>query len=170
MPSHAVLLALGVPAGLLTMPDHRQEGQVWYGREVWHLTPAEYAQWHAVRLQPCALDTAPAIAHDLLRHGALYPYDPAQPDHAFMAQHRIAPMGCPIGPSDDSADSYRIISTNGRHTWQCSATQGHIWLHWWHYRPLSSHPVTVSDETVWETIPWAISHQLGYLVPWEDLL
>ncbi len=168
MPSRPLMIALGVPAGLFQMPDGTSEGQVMYGNEVWHMTPDEYDQWNAVRLNPCLPDRATPMARELLEDGALFLYDPAMPDAVFMRHHRLAPMGHPIGPSGRSPGQYQIVSTNGRHALACDTAHAQIWLSWWHYRPLSQHPDAFSDQAVWDAIPWAVSQALGYLVRWED--
>lgn len=168
MHSKTLIIALGVPAGLFKMLDGTTEGQVMYGNEVWHLTPDEYDQWNAVRLNPCPMDMATPRARKLLEDGALYLYDPITPDVIFMQHHRLAPMGHPIGPSSQSPGQYQIVSTNGRRVLVCDTAYAPIWLGWWHHRPLYQHSEAFSDQAVWDVIPWAVSQELGYLVRWED--
>ena len=128
----------------------------------------EYDTWNAVRQMPCDVVTAPPLVRNLAEEGALYHYDPDTPDKQFMRHHRMAPMGRPIGPLPDNPSQYLIFTTNGRQRLICDAELAHIWLYWW-----QAHPLDVigsfSTESVWQVIPWALSHHLGYLIPGREV-
>jgi hypothetical protein len=150
------------------MSDDTIEYQVLYGDDTWGMTQEEYDQWNAVRQMPSDVVTAPPLVRSLAEDGAFYRYDPETPDQKFMRHHRIAPMGRPIGPLPDNPSQYLILTTNARQRLTCETDLAQIWLYWW-----QAHPLNVigsfSTKSVWQAIPWAISHNLGYLIPWREV-
>ena len=167
MPTNGLLIALGVPAGQYLMPDGTIEYQVLYGDGTWGLTKEEYNLWNAVRRAPQDFSEASLLARSLHADEALYLYDPETPDSDFMRHHRIAPMGRPIGPVPHNMKHYLILTTNGRQPLTCDTHTAQIWLHWWRGQPLSAFG-EFSVNAVWQTIPWAISNNLGYLIPCQE--
>ncbi|MHB1612032.1 MAG: hypothetical protein ACYCT0_10130 [Sulfobacillus sp.] len=168
MPKLALFIALGVPGGRYLMPNGTQEYQVLYGDDTWGLTAEEYDAWNAVRQAPCDVMRAPPLVRSLAEDGALYHYDPDTPDLQFMHHHRMAPLGRPIGPLPDSPNQYLILTTNGRQRLTCDTSLARIWLSWWQMLPLSAIG-SFSLDSVWQAIPWALRHQLGYLIPWREV-
>lgn len=150
------------------MPHGTMEYQVLYGQDTWGMTAEEYETWNAVRQTPCAISTADLRARRLADDGAFYPYDPETPDPDFMRHHRLAPMGHPIGPLPDNPSQYLILTTNGRQRLTCDTSLARIWLSWWQALPLNAIG-SFSLDSVWQAIPWALSHQLGYLIPWREV-
>jgi hypothetical protein len=156
-----IFLALGVPGGQYLMPDGTTEYQVLYGGDTWGLSHEEYSLWNTIRQTPYAATPARTLAQRLAREGALYLYHET-PDEAFLLHHRIAPMGRPIGPLPQDPQHFLILSTNAQHQVICDIATAQVWLSWWRGRPLSQTD-DFSLSLIWQTIPWALHHALGYL-------
>jgi len=168
LPTHDLFIALGVPAGQYLMPDGTHEYQVFYGDDVWTMAEEEYRQWNSVRQTPSPVTTADSLVLSLYEDGAFFRYDPATPDQHFMRHHRVAPMGRPLGPLPDNPNQYLIVTTNARQNLTCDTDLARIWLGWWKSNPLIVLGES-SSEDVWRAIPWALSNNLGYLIPCSEV-
>lgn len=168
MHTQELLIALGVPGGKYLMSDGTTDYQVLYGNDTWGLSSEEYDAWNTVRQTPCDVATPAPLIRSLAQDGAFYRYNPETPDQDFLRHHRIAPMGRPIGPLPDDPTQYCILTTNARQKLTCDTPLAYIWLHWWQTYPLNA-TGSFSVEAVWQAIPWALSNNLGYLVPFKEV-
>ena len=165
MSTSEMFLALGVPGGQYLMPNGTTEYQVLYGGETWGFSHEEYLLWNTIRQTPYAASAATALAQRLAREGALYLYQET-PDEAFLLRHRITPMGRPIGLLPQNPGQFLILSTDAQHQVICDIATAQVWLSWWRGRSLS-HTDDHSLPLVWQAIPWALHHALGYLTPYN---